>query len=199
MAEAPPEQRIPHPATMTPRQLDRRDRLIDAAVALLQTEDYENVPVKDVADLAGVSLGTLYSYFNSKERLFAEALAKWAESLPINIRNRPLRDAPPGERLEEAMHRALRAFEKRPQMARLVNVLMMSADSLASELMARMDRSTADAYLQALSALDAAVARSMVDVVNAVFTLALRDWSLGRITMDEVHQRVDSAIGLVVR
>lgn len=183
---------------MTPRQRDRRDRLIDAAISLLQTEDYENVQVKEVADLAGVSLGTLYNYFYSKERLFAEALVKWADSLPANIRNRPLSEASPGERLKEAVHRALRAFERRPQMARLVNVLTMSGDSLAGELMARMDRATSDAYMNALSAVDPLVARSMVDVVNAVFSVALREWSLGRITIRQVHDRLDSAIDLVV-
>ncbi len=198
MADAPLEQRIPHPATMTPRQRDRRERLIDAAISLLQTEDYDNVQVKEVADLAGVSLGTLYNYFYSKERLFAEALVKWADSLPANIRSRPLSDAPPPDRLKEAVHRALRAFERRPQMARLVNVLTMSGDSLAAEVMARMDRSTSDAYMQALSAIDPVVARGMVDVVNAVFSVALREWSLGRITMRQVHDRLDSAIGLVV-
>lgn len=198
MADAPLEQRIPHPATMTPRQRDRRERLIDAAISLLQTEDYDNVQVKEVADRASVSLGTLYNYFYSKERLFAEALVKWADSLPASIRSRPLSDAPPGDRLKEAVHRALRAFERRPQMARLVNVLTMSADSSAAEVMARMDQSTSDAYLQALSAIDPVVARSVVDVVNAVFSVALREWSLGRITMHQVHDRLDSAIGLVV-
>lgn len=199
MADTPLEQRIPHPATMTPRQLDRRDRLIDAAISLLQTEDYEKVQVKEVADQAGVSLGTLYNYFYSKERLFAEALVKWADSLPANIRNRPLRAASPADRLKEAVHRALRAFERRPQMARLVNVLVMSGDPLATELLNRMDRSTSDAYLQALSAIEPTIARTMVDVVNAVFSLALRDWSLGRITMRQVHDRLDAAITLVVR
>lgn len=198
MADAPPEQRIPDPATMTPRQLDRRERLIDAAISLLETEDYENVQVKEVADRAGVSLGTLYNYFFSKERLFAEALVKWAESLPANIRRRPLRSGSPADRLKEAVHRALRAFERRPQMARLVNVLVTSGDSAAAGLLARMDRSTSEAYMQALSAVEPARARSMVDVVNAVFSLALRDWSLGRVTSRELHDRVDSAIDLVV-
>lgn len=198
MADAPPEQRIPDPANMTPRQLDRRERLLDAAISLLETEDYENVQVKEVADRAGVSLGTLYNYFFSKERLFAEALVKWAESLPANIRRRPLRSGSQADRLKEAVHRALRAFERRPQMARLVNVLVTSGDSEASGLLARMDRSTSEAYLQALSAVEPARARSMVDVVNAVFSLALRDWSLGRVTSRELHDRVDSAIDLVV-
>ena len=112
------DQAPPHPATMTPRQRARRDRLIEAALALLEEDDYEQVQVKDVADRAGVSLGTLYNYFSSKERLFAEVLVRWADSLPTNVRSRPLEQARPADRLMEVVHRALRAFERRPQMAR---------------------------------------------------------------------------------
>jgi TetR/AcrR family transcriptional regulator, cholesterol catabolism regulator len=188
----------PHPATMTPRQRARRVRLIEAALALLEEDDYERVQVKDVADRAGVSLGTLYNYFSSKERLFAEVLVRWADSLPTNVRSRPLEQARPVDRLMEVVHRALRAFERRPQMARLVNVIMMSADPLAADHLARMNRATTDAYMQALSTMDPVRARRTVDVVNAVFGVAVREWSQGRITIAEVHERLDSAIGLLL-
>ena len=191
------EQGAPHPATMTPRQRDRRNRLIDAALAMLATEDYERIQVKDVAESAGVSLGTLYNYFYSKERLFAEALVRWADSLPTNIRQRPLRHAGPADQLKEAVHRALRAFERRPQMARLVHVLEMSPDAFAGELLHRMDLATADAYMQALSAVDPTVARKALNLINAVFSVQLREWSRGRITMRELHDRLDEAITFI--
>lgn len=183
---------------MTPRQRDRRERLIDSALTLLDTLEYERVQVKDVADHAGVSLGTLYNYFSSKERLFAEALVKWTSTLPANIRNRPLKAGTSADRLMEAMHRAMRAFERKPQMARLVNVLVTSPDPLAREIMARMDTATSDAYLQALSSIDPTEARRMVEVVNAVFTVCLREWSIGYFSMTTVFDRLDSAISLVV-
>jgi len=193
----PLEQGVPHPATMTPRQRDRRNRLIDAALAMLATEDYERIQVKDVAESAGVSLGTLYNYFFSKERLFAEVLVRWADSMPTSIRQRPLRNAPPSEQLKEAVHRALRAFERRPQMVRLVHVLEMSTDGFAGELLHRMDLATTDAYMQALAAVDPVVARKALGVVNAVFSVQLREWSRGRITMREVHHRLDDAISFI--
>lgn len=183
---------------MTPRQQARRKRLIEAALVMLETEEYEKVQVKEVADRAHVSLGTLYNYFSSKERLFAEVLVEWADSLPTNVRSRPLKAAPPADRLREAVHRALRAFERRPQMARLVNVLVMSTDPLAGELLSRMVRSTTDAYMLALAEMDPIVARRTVGLVNAVFSVALREWSLGRISMSEVHDRLDSAISALV-
>lgn len=184
---------------MTPRQRDRRERLLQAGLDLLATDDYEQVQVKDIADRAGVSLGTLYNYFFSKERFFAEVLVRWADNLPTNVRRRPPAQTAPDERLKDTIHRALRAFEKQPQMARLVNILSMSADPMAGEILTRMDRSTTDAYLQALVGIDAQTARRMVEVVQTVFAVELREWSLGRKTMREAHDRLDSAIELVVR
>ena len=93
------QQRLPLPSTMTPRQRDRRERLVEAGLALLESDDYEHVQVKDIADTAGVSLGTLYNYFFSKERFFAEVMVRWAEDLPTNIRRRPpTQDAPAARR-----------------------------------------------------------------------------------------------------
>ncbi len=197
MITPPLEEGVPHPATMTPRQRDRRNRLIDAALDMLAAEDYERIQVKDVAENAGVSLGTLYNYFSSKERLFAEALVRWADGMPTSIRQRPLQNAPPAEQLKEAVHRALRAFERRPQMARLVHVLETSTDGFAGELLHRMDLATSDAYMQALSVVDPIVARKALDVVNAVFSVQLREWSRGRISMRDVHDRLDVAISFI--
>jgi AcrR family transcriptional regulator len=172
--------------------------LIEAALSLLEVSDYEQIQVKDIADKAHVSLGTLYNYFSSKERLFAEALVTWAGTFPDNIRRKPLADSSPGVRIKEALHRALRAFELRPQMARLVNVLVMSSDPTAGETISRLGQSTTDAYMQALSAVDPQVARRIVGVIDAVFSVTLREWSIGRITMREVHQRIDSAVDLLI-
>jgi TetR/AcrR family transcriptional regulator, cholesterol catabolism regulator len=187
-----------HPSRMTPRQRDRRYRLIDSAISLLGTFEYEEVSVKDVSEHANVSLGTLYNYFSSKERLFAEAFLRWANTLPANVRNRPLRASVPAERLMEAMHLAIGAFERKPQMARLVNLLLNSPDPMAMEVMSQVGVTTSDVYLQALAAIDPVIARRAIDVVNAVLSVSLRDWSLGRCSMSYVYDRLDSAISLVV-
>ena len=54
--------------------------------------DYERIQVKDVADEAGVALGTLYRYFNSKDHLFALALLDWASGFRRRVEKR--RDGP---------------------------------------------------------------------------------------------------------
>jgi AcrR family transcriptional regulator len=69
------------PTVLTTNQLARRQRVVDAGLALLERREYERIQVKDVAEEAGVALGTLYHYFSSKEHLFAEVLVKWAATL----------------------------------------------------------------------------------------------------------------------
>jgi AcrR family transcriptional regulator len=183
---------------MTPRQRVRREGLIVAGLALLESEEYDRIQVKDVSDRAGVSLGTLYNYFSSKERLFAEVLIRWADALPDSITSRPFHPGSPADRLMEAVHRALQAFERQPQMARLLNGLVLSTDSYAGEVFRRMDRGTSDAYMQALALMDPVLARKVVDVVNPVFSVALREWSLGRLSMGAAHDRLDTTIRLLL-
>jgi AcrR family transcriptional regulator len=183
---------------MTPRQRDRRERLLEAGLAGLDGDDYEKVQVKEIADRVGVSLGTLYNYFSSKERFFAEVMLRWADNLPMNVRDRPPAQAGPADRLKDTLRRALRAFEKQPQMARLINVLVMSNDPLAAGILDRLNQSTTDAYMQALAGIDPTRARRMIDVINAVFGSLVREWSQGRITIGEVRDRIDSAVSLVV-
>ncbi len=183
---------------MTPRQRARRERLLDAGLAALAEIDYDQIQVKEVATLAGVSLGTLYNYFSSKERFFAEVLVRWADRLPSHVKRRPPAQTFPIERLRDTVHRALHAFERQPQMARLVNVLIMSSDPAAVEFIQRMDRSSSDVYLQALTGIDATRSRRIVEVVQSVFGTSLREWSLGRKTMGDVYDSLDSTLDLLL-
>ena len=51
-----------------------RERLVDAARALLEEGGYAATSVLAVADRAGVSAGALYRHFPSKAELFVEVL-----------------------------------------------------------------------------------------------------------------------------
>ena len=84
----------------------RRQRIVDAAMAMLEDREFERIQVKDIADGASVALGTVYHYFSSKEHLFGEVLVQWAGSLRTSITRRSLAGADPAARLEDALHRS---------------------------------------------------------------------------------------------
>ena len=186
------------PATMTPRQQERRERLIEAGLALLDTRDYDGIQVKDVAEQAGVALGTLYNYFSSKEHLFAEVLISWASILKSSVSRRPLKEGTTSERLTEVFHRGIRGFQRQPQMARLVSALDMSQDVFASEILQRLQRTTSEAYLPVLRHLPESNARGIIRVVNSVLSTNLRDWSVGRKTIVDCYDNVAEAVRLLL-
>jgi AcrR family transcriptional regulator len=96
----------------TASQRARRRRILNAAVSLARQGGYDAVQMREVADLAGVALGTLYRYFPSKVHLLAAAMVRQLEAL----QNQLLREEPegidPGERVIAVVYRLIGALER---------------------------------------------------------------------------------------
>jgi AcrR family transcriptional regulator len=63
----------------------RRRDILAAARGLLEETGYQGFTIRDVADGAGVSLGTVYTYFGSKEELFATLYAERLDRFQAEI------------------------------------------------------------------------------------------------------------------
>ena len=83
---------------------ERRRELLACAMRLFAEEGYDNVSVRAVTRAAGVAPGLAYHYFDSKERMFAEAIGDYAHRCAEGI-NAILdeEDLPLDERLERAL------------------------------------------------------------------------------------------------
>ena len=162
------------------------------------SRDYEKIQMKDVAEEASVALGTVYNYFASKDHLFAEVLIAWASTLGPNISRNPLRGATDVERLTEVFHRSVRAFQRQPQLARLIATLETSSDPFATEILARLGDATTDVYAAAMHDVDPERAQAIVRVVDAVLASVLRSWVAGRMTIAEANDRLAEAIALLL-
>ena len=187
------------PSELSETQRARRDRIIVAALHLSRRRAFEQIQMKDVAEASGVALGTIYQYFSSKDHLFAEALVHWGDLLPHNVDRRPLSGADPAQRLTEVLHRAVRAFQQQPNLAKLVTALAVSSDPFAVEAIARLDRITGAVFRDALVGLDDPTSESMVRIIDHVMAGVLRLWSAGRISIDEVYHSLDEMVALLFR
>jgi AcrR family transcriptional regulator len=185
-------------STLTHAQQARRDRIVDAGLALLAERDFDRIQVKDVAEAANVALGTLYHYFSSKDHLFAEVLVRWAGTLRTNISRNPLRGATDAQRLTQVINRSVRAFQRQPSLARLVATLETSADPFATEILSRLAQTTNDIYVEAIHDLDPETAQRVVTVVDAVLASRLRSWVAGRMSITTVADDLADAIGLLL-
>jgi AcrR family transcriptional regulator len=61
---------------LTPRALQTRSAIIEAALELFRSRGYEATTMRAIAERAGVSTGNAYYYFGSKEELIQEFYAR---------------------------------------------------------------------------------------------------------------------------
>jgi len=217
--------RIPLPPqateTMSPAQLDRRARVLDAVVDLVAAGRLEDMGMKDVADRSGVALGTIYRYFSSKDHVAAAALLEWARALDgqgASARSRGEEGGQRGQggqrragggsrgvgtgsmtdRLVAILRRAVRAYQREPNFARLLILAATSTDPFAGECYREMGDSVYAALGAALHDLDPTERRRVLDVVGAVWYHALVEWVNDRKTIAQVYEAVESAARLVL-
>src|SRR5580704_12374428 len=71
----------------------RERRILSAARRLFDRNGYAKTSMEDVADRAGLAVGTLYNYFNSKDDLLLAIMRREADRL-LRIGERLLADPP---------------------------------------------------------------------------------------------------------
>jgi AcrR family transcriptional regulator len=97
-----------------------RERLLDAARAVIEEDGYGAASVLQVAERAGVAAGTLYRHFASKEELFVEvfrAVCTHEERAMLAAGAALGDEAPALERLEEVLATFARRALRNPRLA----------------------------------------------------------------------------------
>jgi AcrR family transcriptional regulator len=187
----------PEPESLTARQKARRDRIIAAAIDDMIRYDFDDIQMKDVATSAGVALGTMYRYFTSKEHLFAEALASWAERFRSEVTGASGKTST--GRLKLAFRRAVRAFELHPPVYGHLLVLEASRDRYARKVYERFAQRQSEAFAGFLPGVESPMREDIINVMGAVLDASLRDWSRGRRSIADVYTAVDRAADLLLR
>jgi AcrR family transcriptional regulator len=192
------EQReLPEAASLRSDLRERRQRIIDAAERLMFDVDYDKIQVKDVADAAGVALGTLYRYFNSKDHLFACALQSWSRSFGARLSRSPT--GTPAERVKATYGLAVRAFERQPRVYNVLIQVQTSPDPHATAVFGEFGAAMGAVFVDALatSRLSARKREDVTAVMGAVLNENLRTWTQGRQSIESVHLAIDRAVDLI--
>ena len=103
-------------------QTKRRSRVLDAAARLFAQRRFDEVSMEEIAQLAGVGKGTLYTYFADKEELYFavvfEGIARLNESLTVDASE----PGDPERRLRQMVHEIVRFFSNNRFFFRLMSV-----------------------------------------------------------------------------
>lgn len=196
--ERAPRRAVEPPAveSLDDAQRRRRTRIVEAAIEMLLSTEYERIQMKDVTAAAGVALGTTYRYFASKDHLLAEALLAWAERFPPL--DEPMRGGRSVDQLKTAYRRAVRAFEPHPPVYRTMVVLQTIPDPWAARLFRRFAARQTESFARYLPRIAPPRRDDIVTVMSAVLDGQLRAWSRGEQPIDKVYATLDRAADLVL-
>ncbi len=183
---------------------DRRDRIIDVAIDLAEEGGFENVRQRDVADQAGIALGTLYKSFPSKENILVAALEREAQTLERKMEAKPAEGETPAARLRSFFKIITRAMCRKPKYARAVLRAMASgvpeiAASVAG-YQERMNRIIAAAMRGPNGgASDMSPRETLVAAyLQRIWFSSLVAWSAGLQAQNDVVDQMDVAVNLLL-
>jgi AcrR family transcriptional regulator len=119
--------------------IETRARLVAAAKEVFERDGFLDARISDIAERAGLSHGSFYHYFESKEEVFREVAAEVNERLsaPMNtVILDPNSKAGPAERIREAMRIHMESYRDE---ARIMGVI---------EQVARFDEEVGNAWFE---------------------------------------------------
>jgi AcrR family transcriptional regulator len=183
---------------LTPEQLDRRRRIIDAAFELGAEKGYDAVQMRDVAAISNVSLATIYRYFSSKDHLLAAAMTEWVAKLQARVVKAPPRGADAVEQLTDVLRRACLAMERQPKLTRALVRALGASDAGVEESALRMRSQVAELAEGILVEIDPQTRADILSVLGHVWYSALVTWANGRRDFDSVLLDLERATRVLV-
>lgn len=187
------------PAGLRAHQRERRERIIRAAIELLEVREYDKVQIRDVAEQADTALATVYRYFASKEQLYAAAAVQWSAGFFERIQAKGDDGATDEERLRRILRRTVRSLERWPNFIRALMILNRSPDESVRAYLNEYQSHYNNTVAMCLLDLTPATAADVLMVIGSVYDRATRDWAIGRRSVREVERELDRAIDLVFK
>lgn len=173
------------------RQSETAERLFAAGLEELEATGHEALTVRTVAQRAGVSPATAYTYLASKNHLFAELFWRYLDAAP--------RDLPGGtatDRLRHEIRRLIERLAEAPALAAAVTPALLGSDPDVERLRLRIGGELVDRFRAALGD-DADPV--VVDTVALAFSGALLQGGMGLMTYPEMAERLDGVVAVIMR
>jgi TetR/AcrR family transcriptional regulator, cholesterol catabolism regulator len=183
---------------LTAKGVQRRQRIIEAAIELGTEGGYEAVHMRVVAERAGVALATVYRYFESKDHLLSAAVSEWISQLQARLDRTPARGATPVEQLVDVLRRASRAIERRPRFAAALIRALHSPDPSVAAAAADVRHQISAMTTPILRDLPTEDVEGIVSVLGAVWDSTIMGWANGRSPISTIGDELETAARLLL-
>ncbi|MFI9624486.1 TetR family transcriptional regulator [Streptomyces sp. NPDC052042] len=183
---------------LTERQEARRRRILHATTRLAVRGGFEAVQMREVAEAAGVALGTLYRYFPSKIHLLVATMQDQLQQMHTTLHKRPPSGERPAQRVADTLMRAFRALQREPHLADAMVRALTFADRGVSPEVDTVSRITTAIILDAMGLEDPTPEQlSVVRVIEHTWHSALITWLSGRASIAQVKIDIETVCRLI--
>ncbi|MEU1278964.1 TetR family transcriptional regulator [Streptomyces sp. NPDC005805] len=183
---------------LTERQEERRRRILRASAQLAGRGGFDAVQMREVAEAAGVALGTLYRYFPSKVHLLVATMQDQLQRLHTTLAKHPPGGDSAGERVAATLMRAFRALQRDPHLADAMVRALTFADRSVSQEVDTVSRQTTAIILEATGLERPTPAQlAAVRVIEHTWYSTLITWLSGRASIAQVRADIETACRLV--
>lgn len=174
------------------RQAETVERLLVAGLDELRAVGHEALTVRTVAQRAGVSPATAYTYLASKNHLFAELfwrfLAEDAEAEPSG--------SDPVARLQSVTRHLAARLAGAPELAAAVTPALLGTDPDVARLRLRIGGAFVERFRAALGEGTDPV---VLEAIALAFSGALLQAGMGLMTYTEMGERLDAVVAVIMR
>ncbi|ROO87280.1 TetR family transcriptional regulator [Actinocorallia herbida] len=169
----------------------RYERILEAALEILQDQEYEQIKVDDVARHAEMAKATLYRYFASKDQVYAVVLRRWAE----RELQRAVTSAEPGE-VHACARAVIGAYERQPQFFRLELLLSTSTEREVRAEMSALSARTRQLYARGFAACGVSSPYDAAVTLQALMRSFLTGVIIHEMPLSTAHRRITRFIDL---
>lgn len=177
---------------LNPRQQQTVERLLDAGAEELREAGLEAITIRTVAVRAGVSSATAYTYFTSKDHLFAQLFLRHLLTHPTPAG----RQADAVERLSNLTRVMAEDLADAPHLAAAATRALLGTDPAVERLRIRIGNEYLARFRQALGqTYDEAV----LDTILTTFLGAMLQTGMGLSTYSQMADRLDASIAVILK
>ena len=177
------------------RQAETVERLLAAGLDELRAVGHEALTIRTVAQRAGVSPATAYTYLASKNHLFAELFWRHLGAADLRVPT----DGTAVERLQATMRALTARIVEEPELAAAVTPALLGSDPDVARLRLRIGAEFLARFDAALREPEREPDPAVLEVLVLTFSGALLQAGMGLLTYDEIAERLVSAVAVILR
>lgn len=176
---------------LNPRQVVTVEKLFDAALEALEEASYDDLTMRTIAARAGVSPATAYTYFSSKDFLFASLF--WRHVVSAEL---PELTGSRTQRLTRAVQHLAAVINAKPQLAAAATKSLLVSDPDVEGLRSKLGRHWIETFATALGE-DADP--KVLQTLGLTFSGVLIAAGMGQLDFDDLPEVLEETFAVVMR